>query len=40
METHAIDVNGKVYKKMQKEANNRSYSIEEMMLYDEIFDED
>ena len=28
------------YKKLQKEKKNRPCSIEEMMLYDEIFDED
>lgn len=39
METRTIEVDGKTYKKMQKEAKNRPYSIEEMMLYDEIFDE-
>lgn len=39
METRTIEVDGKTYKKMQKEARNRPYSIEEMMLYDEIFDE-
>ena len=39
METRTIEDDGKTYKKMQKEAKNRPYSIEEMMLYDEIFDE-
>ena len=38
METRTIEVDGKTYKKMQKEWNNRPYSIEEMMLYDEIFE--
>lgn len=39
METRNIEVDSKIYKKMQKETKNRPYSIEEMMLYDEIFDE-
>ena len=39
METRTIEVDGKTYKKMQQEKKNRPYSIEEMMLYDEIFDE-
>ena len=39
METRTIEVDGKTYKKMQKEKKNRPYSIEEMMFYDEIFDE-
>jgi len=37
METRTIEVDGKTYKKMQKEKKNRPYSIEEMMFYDEIF---
>ena len=40
MEKRTIEVDGKTYKKMQKEWNNRPYSIEEMMFYDELFDED
>ena len=39
MEEKTIEVDGKTYLKMQKEQRNRPYSIEEMMLYDEIFDE-
>lgn len=39
METRTIEVDRKTYKKMQKEWENRLYSIEEMMLYDEIFGE-
>ena len=38
METRTIEVDGKTYKKMKKEWDNRPYSLEEMMLYDEIFD--
>ena len=38
METRIVEVDGKTYKKMQKEWNNRPYSIEEMMLYDEVFE--
>ena len=40
METRTVEVDGKTYKKLQKEWNKRAYSVEEMMLYDEIFDED
>lgn len=40
METRTVEVDGKTYKKLQKEWNKRPYSVEEMMLYDEIFDED
>lgn len=40
METRTVEVAGKTYKKLKKEWNSRPYSIEEMMLYDEIFDED
>lgn len=39
METRTIEVDGKTYEKMQQEKKNRPYSIDEMMLYDEIFDE-
>ena len=39
METRVIEVDDATYKKMQKNKNNRPYSIEEMMLYDEVFDE-
>lgn len=40
METRTVELDDKTYKKLQKEWNKRPYSIEEMMLYDEIFDED
>ncbi len=40
METRTIEVDGKTYKKMKKEWENRPYSIEEMMLYDDLFDGD
>lgn len=40
METRTVEVDGKTYKKAQKKWNNRPYSIEEMMLYDDMFDED
>lgn len=40
METRTIEVDGKTYKKMKKEWDNRPYSIEEMMLYDDLFDGD
>jgi len=35
LETRTMD--GKTYKRMQKEWKNRQYSIEEMMLYDDLF---
>lgn len=38
METCTIEVDDKTYKKMKKEWENRPYSIEEMMLYDDLFD--
>ena len=38
-ETKEIWVDGKTYRKMQKEKNNRPYTVEEMMLYDALFDE-
>lgn len=37
METCTIEVDGKTYKKMKKEWENRPYSVEEMMLYDDLF---
>ena len=40
METRTVEVDGKTYKKLQKEWNKRSYSVEEMIRYDEIFNED
>ena len=40
METRTIEVDDKIYKKLKKKWNNRPYSIEEMMLYDDIFDDD
>ena len=39
METRVIEVDDATYKKMQMNKKNRPYSIEEMMLYDEVFDE-
>ena len=40
METRTIEVDGKTYKKMKKEWENRPYSIEEIMFYDDLFDGD
>jgi hypothetical protein len=40
METRIIEVDGKTYRKMKKEWKNRPYSIEEMMLYDDLFYDD
>ena len=39
METRIIEVDDKTYRKMQKQQKERPYSIEVMMLYDEVFDE-
>ena len=39
METRTIEVDGRTYNKMQRDYNNRPYSIEEMMLYDDLFDD-
>ena len=40
METRTVEVDGKTYRQLRKEWNSRPYSIEEMMLYDELFDGD
>ena len=37
-EKKTIEVDGKTYRKMKKDYNNRPYSVEEMALYDDIFD--
>ena len=37
METRTIEVDGRTYNMMQRYYNNRPYSIEEMMLYDDLF---
>ena len=38
-EMRIIEVDEKAYKEMQKQKRNRTFNIEEMMLYDEVFDE-
>ena len=40
LETRTIEIDGKTYKKLQKERDSRPYSIEEMMLYDDLLDDD
>jgi len=40
VETHTIEMDDKTYKKLKKEWKNRPYSIEEMMFYDDLFDDD
>ena len=40
LETRTIEVDSKTYKKLQKERDSRPYSIEEMMLYDDVLDDD
>lgn len=39
MEHRTIEVDGKTYRELQKKKRNRPYSIGEMMLYDDIYDE-
>ena len=39
-EKRVIYVDGKTYRKMKRNFNNRPYSIEEMFLYDMLFDDD
>lgn len=39
LETRTIEVDSKTYKKLQKERDSRPYSIEEMMLYDDLLDD-
>ena len=39
IESRIIEVNDKTYRKLKKEQKRSRYSIEEMMFYDEIFDE-
>ncbi len=39
-EKRVIYVDGKTYRKLKRDFNNRPYSIEEMFLYDMLFDDD
>ena len=39
IESRIIEVDDKTYRKLKKDQKNHPYSIEEMMFYDEIFDE-
>ena len=39
LEERTMVVDGKTYRRMKKEERNRPYSVEEMMLYDDVFDE-
>ena len=38
-EFRTIEVDDKTYRDMQKQKKNRPFSIEEMMFYDEVFEE-
>ena len=38
-EKWVVYVDDKTYRKLKRDFNNRPYSIEEMLLYDMIFDE-
>lgn len=40
MTTQIVEVDSRTYKRMKNENTSRPYSIEEMMLYDDLFDED
>ena len=39
LETRTVEVDGKTYRKLKKQQERRPYSMEEMMLMDEVFDE-
>ena len=39
IEKREIWVDDKTYKELKKKAKNKPYSIEEMMLYDDLFEE-
>ena len=39
IESRIIEVDDKTYRKLKKEQKKRPFSIEEMMFYDEVFDE-
>lgn len=39
IESRIIEVDGKTFGKLKKEKRSRPYSIEEMLLFDEISDE-
>ena len=39
-EPRTIEVDGKTYKRIRQQNRKRPFSIEEMMLYDELFDDD
>ena len=40
LEKRVIYVDGKTYRKIKRNINNRPYSIEEMFLYDMLFNDD
>lgn len=40
METHVVEVDDKTYQKLQREQKRQPYTIEEMMLYDDLFFDD
>ena len=40
MESRTIEVDGKTYRRIQKDLKNRPFTVEEMMLYDELFEDD
>ena len=36
-EKHTVEVDGKTYKKLMQQKKHRPYTIEEMMVYDDLF---
>ncbi len=40
LETRTVEVDGKTYRKLKREQEKDSFSLEEMMLYDLILEED
>ena len=40
LETRVIEVDDKTFREMKKKQKNRPFSIEEMMLYDDLFYDD
>ena len=40
LETHTIELDGKTYTDMKRSDANRPFSLEEMMLFDDLFYDD
>ena len=39
LEKRVVEVDDKTYRKMKKEQKNRPFTMDELLFYDEIFDE-